>query len=440
MPRPPRIPGPAITAQRKVGQAPTAAMVAQLAALGQAVRQHCDRGDFQAALSFANQALALAPGHPVVLGDLALCRMRLGQLEPARQAYLAAVRAAPGAENVLDGLAECCGALGLTEEVRRHGHAALAAKAAQVAGRPGRPLPALGPPPFDASRPQRNLLSFSLFGASPRYCETAILNVQASAALLPGWRCRFHVDASVPQAVQQRLLAAGAQVVDMDQHPSKGIAPLMWRFLVLDDPGVDRYLLRDADSLVSVREVAAVQAWLDSNRWFHLMRDWATHSELLLAGMWGGCGGVFQHVSASLQSYSQEPPRLGARLIDQHWLRHHAWPTVRQSVLSHDGVFGFFGGLPFPPHAPVTDMGAQFHVGANIGGTGVGGAAPGPDGRLVPWRLLNAQGQEVCRYDTPSRGGQWQALLPKPYVDGLRAGGWRCELLSTGSGPIPNRG
>ena len=77
MSRPPRIPGPAHTAQRKAGQPPTAAMVAQFAALGQAVRQHCDRGDFQAALPFANQALALAPGHPVVLGDLALCPMRL---------------------------------------------------------------------------------------------------------------------------------------------------------------------------------------------------------------------------------------------------------------------------------------------------------------------------------------------------------------------------
>jgi len=143
-------------------------MVAQLAALGQAVRQGCDRGDFPAALSFATQALALAPGHPVVLGDLALCHMRLGQLEPARQAYLAAVRAAPGAENILDGLAECCGALGLADEVRKHGHAALAAKAAQVAARPGWPLPTGSPPPFDGAQPQRNLLSFSLFGASPR--------------------------------------------------------------------------------------------------------------------------------------------------------------------------------------------------------------------------------------------------------------------------------
>ena len=405
-------------------------MVAQLAALGQAVRQGCDRGDFPAALSFATQALALAPGHPVVLGDLALCHMRLGQLEPARQAYLAAVRAAPGAENILDGLAVCCGALGLADEVRKHGHAALAAKAAQVAARPGWPLPTGSPPPFDGAQPQRNLLSFSLFGASPRYCETAILNVQASARLLPGWRCRFHVDASVPQAVQQRLLAAGAQVVNMDRHPAHGVAPLMWRFLVLDDPEVERYVLRDADSLLSTREVAAVQAWLDSDRWFHLMRDWATHSELLLAGMWGGCGGVFQHVSANLHACSLEPPSLGARLIDQHWLRHHAWPTVRQSVLSHDGVFGFFGALPFPPHAPVTDMGDMFHVGANIGGAGIGGATPGPDGRPVHWRLLDGQGREVCRYSTPSRGGRWQALLPKPFVDGLRGGGWRCELLA----------
>ena len=72
---------------------------------------------------------------------------------------------------------------------------------------------------------------------------------------------------------------------EQDQHALSG---LMWRFLVLDDHEVDRFLIRDADSLISKREVAAIEAWQQSDKRFHLMRDYFSHTELLLAGMWGG--------------------------------------------------------------------------------------------------------------------------------------------------------
>ena len=45
------------------------------------------------------------------------------------------------------------------------------------------------------------------------------------------------------------------------------------------------YWVRDADSVVNVREKVAVEEWLASTRHFHLMRDHYDHSELVLAGM-----------------------------------------------------------------------------------------------------------------------------------------------------------
>ncbi|MEY2891659.1 MAG: hypothetical protein RJA98_1567 [Pseudomonadota bacterium] len=398
-------------------------------ALGQQVRALNAAGDFEGARQAATQALALAPGHPIVLADLALCQMRLNDFDAARLTYLQAVRAQPDNENTLDGLAECCGRSGRLDEAATHGRRALALKAAQVAGQPAWPLPAAQPPAFDASRPERNLVVFTLFGANPRYCETALMNVLDVARLLPGWRCRIYLDASVPTHVQQRLATAGAQLVDMGSHPARAIHPLMWRFLVLDDPTVDRFLLRDADSLVSEREVAAVQAWLDSGHWFHLMRDYCTHSELLLAGMWGGCGGVFRGVATQLLDATRRPPQLGTRLIDQHWLRSHAWPTVRQSVLAHDTVFGFDGGLPFPTHPPVASD-IEFHVGMNMGSAHIGAATSAPDGTPITWCLVDlAVQREVCRYSTPARGGRWGADLPRLYAVQLQAGRWRCDVM-----------
>ena len=53
--------------------------------------------------------------------------------------------------------------------------------------------------------------------------------------------------------------------------------PMTWRFLPLLDPMVDRMLCRDLDSLVTAREVAAVNQWLDSKSTFHWMHDHPGH-------------------------------------------------------------------------------------------------------------------------------------------------------------------
>ena len=143
--------------------------------------------------------------------------------------------------------------------------------------------------------------------------------------------------------------------------------------------------------------------------------------------MWGGCGGVFRQVRQSLQAYMQQPPRLGVRLMDQHWLRAHAWPTVRQSVLQHDGVFGFMDAQPFPPHPP-TGLGQQFHVGCNVAAASVGSDMPGADGTRLRWTLRNETGRVVCSYPATVSAGQWSAQVPQSYVDALRAGRWRCDI------------
>ncbi len=408
---------------------PSAAAQARLWALGQQLREFNARGDHRNALQAARQALALAPGHAKVLCDIGLCHMRLGELDRAYEAYTQAVKAAPQAENTIDGLAECCGHMGRHDEAGLHGRRALDLKAAQVAGAAGWPLPQTPPPAFSPAQPQRNVVAFSLFGANPRYCETAVLNAQRVPVVLPGFSSRFYLDASVPAGLQDRLVRAGAQVVDMSTQAGRDASPLMWRFLVLDDAGVDRFLLRDADSLVSAREAAAVQQWLQGPQWFHLMRDQSSHSELLLAGMWGGCGGVFRDVAASLVAYTRLPPKLGARLVDQHWLRAHAWPTVRQSLMQHDSAFAWNGALPFPPHAPVDDQGPDFHVGANIADVRVGADSAKADGDLVQWAVVDETGAEICRYASPCRGGKWQGQLPRPYADALLQGRWKCRVL-----------
>ena len=260
----------------------------RLTELGQRFVQLSAQGDFAAALAVNEQARRIVPRHPQILGDAALCHLRLGDREKARDIYLQACELGPQDVNLWDGLTETCGHLGRMAEVRQHGLHSLTLKDQKTQSHAAQPLPASLPAPN--TDPRRQVIAFSLFGDHPRYCETAKLNVMVAQQLLPQWTCRFYVDDTVPLAVRDSLRSLGAQVLEVSAADRQALSGLMWRFLVLEDDNVDRFLIRDADSLISRREVAAIEAWLQSDRFFHLMRDSFSHTELLLAGMWGGCG------------------------------------------------------------------------------------------------------------------------------------------------------
>ena len=53
------------------------------------------------------------------------------------------------------------------------------------------------------------------------------------------------------------------------------------------DPQVSHMVSRDLDSLISKREAAAVQEWLDSDKSFHFMRDHPAHGIEILGSGWG---------------------------------------------------------------------------------------------------------------------------------------------------------
>jgi hypothetical protein len=123
---------------------------------------------------------------------------------------------------------------------------------------------------------------------------------------------------------------------------------LLWRFDVIADPAVKRFLIRDADSLLCVKERVAVDAWLQSRYHFHAMRDWYSHTDLLLAGMWGGVGGILPPPAALMQAYTAW--RVENDHVDQDVLSETVWPTIRRDVLIHDSIFtGCLGSVPFPP-------------------------------------------------------------------------------------------
>lgn len=289
--------------------------------------------------------------------NLAVCHSRGG--DPARAIEQANQVLQKDPDNALahDILTSAWSKLGNADEARRSGALALVLKDRATGPNPaGWVLPQTSPAAMARQPGKKHVISYSLWGKQPRYLRGALRNALLAPDLYPGWVCRFHVDSSVPADFLQALQLAGAEVVREADGQSLR-QKLCWRFRVANDPGTGYFLVRDVDSVIGIREKRAVDAWLESDRWFHVMRDWWTHTDLILAGMWGGVAGVLPNLPQLLAAYKSgkaETPN-----IDQWFLRDRVWPLLRQSVLVHDRCFTPPGALPFPGDIPA----GNYHVG-----------------------------------------------------------------------------
>ncbi len=198
--------------------------------------------------------------------------------------------------------------------------------------------------PFDPTDRSRNIIAFSLWGDDPVYTHGAIINAHLAPHVYPSWRCRFYCDESVPKAVVDELRRLGAEI-HMVRDKRLLQMKALWRFLVADDPKVDRFLCRDADSRLNVQEAIAVDAWIKSEKPFHIMRDHPYHMEVILAGMWGGVTRVLPSVRETSKVVAGYSPN---RWNDQEFLRDVVWPLIRDESLVHDSVYAFRGGVDFP--------------------------------------------------------------------------------------------
>jgi hypothetical protein len=289
----------------------------------------CEAGNFAAAIESGLKALEHGSDSPNTLDMLCSALQREGRLEKAR-AY---------------------GKRSLTEKDRRFGATAPLCR-----------VPIHPPPPFNPAERAANVIAYVLWGNAPRYTVVLSENVRIWPHLFPGWTLRVYCDQSVPEDFVAWLGRHGVQVVRQDL--GEGEFPhrrLLWRFHVASDPAVRRFLVRDADSLLTVKERVAVDDWLRSDRYFHLMRDWWTHTDLMLAGMWGGVGGVLPPHNTIVAAYKGW--REQTEHVDQDLLTEVVWPIARQSVLIDDSTFtGSLGSQPFPPYGALPP---GHHVGQN---------------------------------------------------------------------------
>jgi hypothetical protein len=313
--------------------------------------------DYRAAAEFLGRGLELYPGNLQFLLNLAVCQSRGGDHEAAIATAGEYARLGGRDPTTFDTLAHSCWRTGRLAEAKSAGEQALALKDTAAATPTDAALSAV-PADFEE---RRKIIAFTLWGANPRYLRGALHNALAAASIYPGWTCRFYVDSSVDAGVRDVLGELGAETVE--QPAGTAAERLCRRFLVADDPAVGRFLVRDCDAVVGEREAAAVAAWIASGKPFHVMRDWWTHTDPMLAGMWGGIGGVLPPLGARIATY--RPNLVETPNWDQWFLRDRVWPLVRDVALIHDRCFESRNAEPFPAPPPAGNRHVgqdEFHV------------------------------------------------------------------------------
>jgi tetratricopeptide (TPR) repeat protein len=319
--------------------------------------------NLMAGIAVLSESLAHFPDDPSLHENLGV--FLLASREPAAAVASCRQALAHGSTspNVHDCLCDALNQLGQTEAAVQAGRAALEAKDRMFGGRePVARIPAGPPPPFNPGNPAENVIAYCLWGNEPRYLVPLLESVRILPHLFPAWSIRVYYDTTVDHNYVTDLAKRGVQLRQMILPPGQPAhRRLLWRFEAIRDPSVRRFLIRDADSLLNIKERVAVDAWLQSDRYFHAMRDWYTHTDLILAGMWGGVGNILPSPTELFRASTGW--RIENDHIDQDILSDTVWPTVRHSILIHDSVFtGTLGSVPFPPFGQLP---GGSHIGQN---------------------------------------------------------------------------
>ncbi|UOO82715.1 hypothetical protein LVJ83_04425 [Uruburuella testudinis] len=407
----------------------------QLDRISAAFKQNMAAGRFAEAMHDALRAHKLIPQAVAPLSDAATAAVKGGLWQEGAQYAKKALQRNPEHLNSFDALAHAYGGLQDWQNCRRYGLQALQLRDRQVmAAHPQ--LPEL--PPLAPAREGKKIIAFSLFGAQSAYIEPAVMNTELAAAVYPGWVCRFYVDGSVPENALQRLRDNGAEVVRVAQAWEHWPGT-MWRFLAMDDAEAERVLFRDADSVISPREARAVAEWVQSGKHFHTLRDGGTHTELILAGLWGAVAGAVPDMCGKIEAYVAAGVS-SRHFADQWFLREKIWPYVRQSLQGHDRIFGFMDAAPFPDTDPFDYN--HFHVGCDEGNAVFRAVVNIADGTPVRWTLFskiqplpnrdysfNVQAERrICSYHGVVAGGQVSGQIPRRYSKGFADGNSRLTV------------
>lgn len=194
------------------------------------------------------------------------------------------------------------------------------------------------------------VISFSLYGDSPRYTIGAIRNSELRKEFYPDWEMRVYHNDSVPHHILTKLESNDVALVHAQQD--WGVGNAMWRFAPASEEEVAYFISRDCDSRLFERDACAVNEWIASGENFHIIRDHPVgHAWEINAGMWGCKGNSIHNIQRRIGQYLETTPWGSDSAVDQRFLQEIIYSQAITSLCLHDEYFNYEGiGTPIGRH------------------------------------------------------------------------------------------
>ena len=156
----------------------------------------------------------------------------------------------------------------------------------------------------------KKVISYSLWGRNKIYTIGALKNLKLAKKVFPDWICRFYIDSSVPNNILNKMrVYKNCEIVNVEnilkkkkplininkvlhQQKSKkveGWYGMLWRILVMVDPEVSYFLLRDCDSRLNWREKGCIDNFIkNENKYDYFAMQEKEEYGRTMVGLFGG--------------------------------------------------------------------------------------------------------------------------------------------------------
>ena len=186
------------------------------------------------------------------------------------------------------------------------------------------------------------VIAMSLSGKDQVDTYGAIRNCQLRRIYFPDWTIRIYIEnpaSAIKEAVPKRIIKTlqrlGAQIVHIDKSFST-VPVSLWSFLVMGDKRVHKFIIRKPKSRISALDARLVNAWLNSGKVVHCIKDHPAHGKLpMLEYLWGASNIEIQRLFGSLmpqvllQNKEKSPEEFMSNII---------WPKVKDVSVCHDSI------------------------------------------------------------------------------------------------------
>lgn len=182
----------------------------------------------------------------------------------------------------------------------------------------------------------KKIISYSLYNQRPKDNLGMIINSLLAPQIYPDWIVRVYLDDTVPTRIRE-LLETFTHVEIVEMPRGTGSERMCWRFLAASSELETDYqsvmISRDADSYLSVREKACVDAWLASNKNFSKIIGHCYHTDpkvKIMGGLWGCRNSILPKMKEEVERFMT-----AGETYDQHFLASTVYKNVLHDLICH---------------------------------------------------------------------------------------------------------